>query len=131
MRFSWPLGKRKRWRGTKSIASQVMPGVRFEIVRMTFSRRGHLLAAIRDLTNEMEYRAGGSELAEKVSAALIRLKIDRTYLEWGLRRIENLEVDGAAATPLSLAENGPEDLCREVLDAIRHECGLSEQERKN
>jgi hypothetical protein len=42
-----------------------------------------------------------------------------------------LEVDGVAATPELLASAGPEDLFREVVSAIKAECGLSETERKN
>jgi hypothetical protein len=53
------------------------------------------------------------------------------YLTWGLVRVEGLEVDGATATPESLLDEGPEDLCREAITAIKAECGLTDAERKN
>ena len=30
-----------------------------------------------------------------------------------------------------VVSDGPEDLCREILTAIKHECGLTDEERKN
>jgi hypothetical protein len=40
-------------------------------------------------------------------------------------------LDGQPATPETLAAAGPEDLCREVVAAIKAESGLTEAERKN
>ncbi|MBZ5724874.1 MAG: hypothetical protein LAP87_07735 [Acidobacteriia bacterium] len=53
------------------------------------------------------------------------------YVTWGLRGVSGLHVDGAEATPETLAEAGPEDLFREALAAVRAETGLSGEERKN
>jgi hypothetical protein len=79
----------------------------------------------------MEFLEAGSSAGDKMDAALLQREIDRLYLAWGLREISGLEVDGAAATPESLADTGPEDLFREALAAVRGETGLSESERKN
>ena len=84
---------------------------------------------------ERTIREGGlglrNSLAEKAEASVAAAKIDRVYLRSGLAGIEGLEIDGAAATTQSLFEAGPEDLTREILDTIKAEWGLSEQERKN
>ena len=53
------------------------------------------------------------------------------YLQWGLLSIEGLIIDGEPATATRLLEKGPEDLTREVVCAIKEQCGLSEPERKN
>jgi len=45
--------------------------------------------------------------------------------------VGGLELDGSPATPASLASDGPEDLFREALAAVKAECGLTEEERKN
>jgi hypothetical protein len=42
-----------------------------------------------------------------------------------------LMIDGEAATAAQLLEKGPEALAREVVNAIKEQCGLSEAERKN
>ena len=59
------------------------------------------------------------------------MQIDRLYLEWGLQAIDGLSIDGEAATPRLLIEQGPESLTREIVARIRGECHLSEDERKN
>jgi hypothetical protein len=58
-------------------------------------------------------------------------EIDRTYLEWGLVDVSGLEIDGETATPELVLLKGPEELCREAVDAIKAECHLTEDERKN
>ncbi len=45
--------------------------------------------------------------------------------------MRGLELDGAPATPESLAAIGPEELFREAVAAVKAECGLTETERKN
>jgi hypothetical protein len=49
----------------------------------------------------------------------------------GLAEVSGLEVDGQQPTPETLAAAGPEDLCQEIVAAIKAECGLTEVERKN
>ena len=45
--------------------------------------------------------------------------------------VDGLEIDGEPATPASLVERGPEELFREALAAVKAECGLSDEQRKN
>jgi hypothetical protein len=79
----------------------------------------------------MEFLEAGKEPGDRMDAALLQAEIDRLYLVWGLKSIEGLSVDGADATPETLAEAGPEELFREALEAVRAETGLNDAERKN
>src|SRR5215510_14266468 len=113
------------------VESSTAPGVRYRVVRMSFGRRVELMRRIRELAGRREFHTAGEEAADQMEAALLQSEIDRIYLEWGLRGVEGLEVDGLPATPETLAQMGPEDLFREALAAVRAQTGLSEAERKN
>ena len=73
---------------------------------------------------------GRKDEAER-AASLLGAEIDRLYIRWGLEEIRGLVLDGAPATAESLIESGPEELFLEALTAVRAECGLTENERKN
>jgi len=103
----------------KRIESAALPGVWFTIGRMSFGRRIELTQRIWELAGRV------------LEAALVAAEIDRVYLSWGLRKIEGLTVDGEQATPELVAAQGPEALCREVVAAIKAECGLNAEEIKN
>lgn len=107
------------------------PGVRFTIARMSFGRRIELTRRIRDLAARAEFLQAGDNAREKIDASLLASEIERVYLSWGLLRIEGLAIDGQPATPELVAERGPETLCREIVAAIRAECGLTDEEAKN
>lgn len=111
--------------------SAVAPGVTFTIAKMSFSRRLELMQKIRELARRVEFLESGRDTSEQMDAALLQAEIDRMFLEWGLRSISGLELDGVPATPESLAARGPEELFREALAAVRAETGLSASERKN
>jgi hypothetical protein len=115
----------------KTVESAVAPGVRFTISRMSFGRRVELTREIWGLAGRVEYLAAGDDAREKLQAALLASEIERTYLRWGLCRIEGLTIDGQPATPESAIASGPEELCREMAAAIKAECGLTDEERKN
>ena len=119
------------WQSSRIVESEAMPGVQFVIARMTFGRRMELLKRVRDLAVRLEYFEAGREEKNRLEASLLGAQLDRLYLDWGLQEIRGLELDGAAATPMSLIDRGPEDLFKEALAAVKAECGLSEQERKN
>src|SRR4051812_13050263 len=119
------------WKSSRIIESEAVPGVAFVIARMTFGRRLELLKRVRDLAVRLEYFEAGYEEKNRIEASLLGAQLDRLYIDWGLEEIRGLELDGEAATPLSLIERGPEDLFHEALTAVKAECGLSEQERKN
>ncbi len=107
------------------------PGVRYTIARMSFGRRLDLTRRIWDVARRVEFLQAGSDAREKLEAAVLAGEIDRVYLDWALLRVEGIEIDGTAATPAALIERGPEDLTREMVVAIKAECGLTEEERKN
>jgi hypothetical protein len=115
----------------KTVASRAAPGVSFRIARMSFGRRMELARSIRELAHKLEYLEAGETAGEKMDAALLAAEIDRIYLCWGLLEVAGLDVDGTPATAESLAAAGPEDVFREALGAVKAECGLSEEERKN
>jgi hypothetical protein len=98
---------------------------------MSFGRRVELTRRIRELAERVEFLNAGESAKEKLDAALLSAEVDRTYVLWGLQGVEGLELDGIPATPESLVSDGPEDLLREALTAIKAECGLSDDEIKN
>jgi hypothetical protein len=119
------------WNSRKVIASEERPGVEFVIARMTFGRRIDLMREVRDLAARLEYFEAGQDAKNGMEASLLGAEIDRLYIRWGLDEIRGLELDGVPATPESLIESGPEELFLEALTAVKSECGLLENERKN
>jgi hypothetical protein len=119
------------WQSRRTLPSKTAPGVEFVIARMTFGRRVELMKRVRDLAIRLEYFEAGREEKNRIEASLLSAQIDRLYVEWGVEQILGLQIDGEPATPLSLIDSGPEDLFRETVEAVRSECGLNEQERKN
>ena len=113
------------------LQSKMHAGVRFRIVRMSVARRIELARRIREAGRSLEFLEAGSDIREKLDAAVLKGEIDRVYVAWGLEEIEGIEIDGEAATAELLIERGPADLAAEILTAIRGECSLSEAERKN
>lgn len=107
------------------------PGVRYTIARMSLGRRIALTRRIWELAGKAESLEAGTNPREKLEAAALTAEVEREYLRWGLKRIEGLTVDGVEATPEVLAASGPEELSREIVAAIKRECGLTDEERKN
>jgi hypothetical protein len=120
-----------RYESQFTLDSTVLPGVRLRIRRMSFERRLELARSIRDLANRIEFLEAGSNPREKMTAAVLAREVDGIYLRWGLAGIDGLEVDGARASPEAVLKDGPEELVNEALCAIRAQCGLTEDERKN
>jgi hypothetical protein len=113
------------------IPSGLFPDVSFHVFRMSFGRRVELMRNIRKLTGRLEFHEAGGTDADKMDASLLSAEIDRLYVEWGLQSVEGLKIDGASATPASLAAVGPEGLFSEALLAVKAQCSLNETERKN
>ena len=113
------------------IESKVMPGVRFAINRISFGRRMELSRRVRELTQKVEFLEAGSDLHEKIEAGMLAQEVDAMYLRWALVAVDGLEIDGELATAEQLLDRGPDDLAREIVGAIKEQCGLSEAERKN
>jgi hypothetical protein len=114
-----------------SIDSRAAPGVRYTIHRMSFGRRMELSRRVRELTGKIDFLKAGTETHEKIEANILAQEIDAMYLRWGLVSIDGLIIDGESATKEQMLEKGPEDLTREVVIAIKAQCGLSEAETKN
>jgi hypothetical protein len=115
---------------TKAVSTS-RPGVSYTIRKMSVERRAGLTRRLRTLLQKIEFLENGNDPRESTEAALLATEVDREYLLWGLVEVTGLEVDGQTATPETLVAAGPEDLCREIVAAIRAECGLTEDERKN
>ncbi len=103
----------------------------YRIRRMSFGRRMQFVSAVRELGQKLEFLLAGVTLLDKLEAAEVTARVHRVYLEWGLESVEGLTIDGLPADVARFIEWGPERLCGEALEAVRRECGLSEQERKN
>jgi hypothetical protein len=98
---------------------------------MSFGRRAALMQRVRELARRIKFLEASETAADRMDAGLLRAEIDRVYLLWGLKSISGLWLDGAEASPEGLIDSGPEDICREALEVVRAETGLSEAERKN
>lgn len=108
-----------------------MPGVRFETVRPSLASRAVLTARVRGALEQREFEEAGTAITDQLAAAESALRIDKIFCEWGLLGVEGLEIDGRPATPEALIQDGPLELCREIAEAIRRDCHLGEDERKN
>lgn len=113
------------------VASRLCPGVSFRIAKMTVRRASHLAAQIHEALSKLEYHEAGNSPADGLRRAELRANIEMLYVRWGLLAIRGLTFDGAAATPETLLALGPRELCSEAVAAIKRECGLNEDERKN
>ena len=119
------------WESRVWIEAEAVPGVRYEIVRVSFGRRIELARRIREIGRKMEYLQAGNDARETLEATVLSAEIDRAYLEWGLVSVEGLRIDGADATPETVVDRGPVELAMEILCRIKSECGMTEDERKN
>ena len=119
------------YQSTVRVASRTHAGVIFQIARMAFDRRMQLMREVRELARELEFLRAGDTDADQMDAQILNAEIERAYITWGLVAVEGLEIDGLPATPVSLLDKGPEDLVYEAIGAVRAECSLSDEERKN
>lgn len=131
MSFSDKRGMPVEYGSTVTKESKASAGVRYVIRRPSLQRRAEITRRVRQLLAELEYRSAGESVEDRLAAAELESRIDSVYLEWGLERVEGLTIDGSAADAKALIERGPEELAREIAEAIRTECRLSEDERKN
>jgi hypothetical protein len=113
------------------IRSKVMPVATYTINRISFGRRMELSRRAREIGKKAEFLEAGSEINEKIEAGILAQEVDAMYLAWGLVNIEGFTIDGEPATAERLIERGPDELTREIVRAIKEQCGLSDAERKN
>jgi hypothetical protein len=119
------------WKSSLWVDSGHLPGVRYRLARISLARRQEITARVRGLAAELEFRQAGQGLDDRLRSRALECAIDAIYVEWGLKELDGLTIDGQAATPALLLERGPEHLSREIAEAVRRECFLSGEERKN
>jgi hypothetical protein len=119
------------WNSRKVVRSEARPGVEFVVALMTFGRRIELMRRVRDLAARLEYFDAGRDAKNGMEASLLGAEIDRLYIRWGVEEIRGLTLDGVPASVEALLDAGPEELFFEALTAVKAECGLDENERKN
>jgi hypothetical protein len=124
-------GTRVSYESAVTIESKVMPGVKFVVNRVSFGRRMELSRRVREITQKLEFLEAGNEFDEKIEAGILAQKVDAMYLRWALVAVDGLQIDGEPATVEHLLDRGPDDLAREIVVAIKEQCGLSGAERKN
>ncbi len=111
--------------------SQVLPGVAYTIRQVSFGGRLQLTRQISELLRKYQFHEAGDSPADRAEAACLAGEIDRLYLEWGLLSVDGLIVDGRNCDAAAAIECAPERLCAEILSAIKRECALPDEERKN
>lgn len=119
------------YRSSFQVASQRAPDVTYTIRRVSFGRRLELLKKIRGLSGKLEFLRAGMNTPEKMEAAEIEREVEAIYIQWGLEAVDGLVIDGAPAVPSSLLESGPEEMVQEVLEHLKEQIGLTDDERKN
>ncbi|HZT34214.1 MAG TPA: hypothetical protein VFA33_30260 [Bryobacteraceae bacterium] len=112
------------YESTITVKAKSAPGVTLLVNRMSFARRLELMRRIRRLAHEAQLPETADEAEEKMDAALLAFELDRIYVTWGVREVRGLEIDGAPATPQTLADAGPEALFREALATVKASGGL-------
>jgi hypothetical protein len=110
--------------------SRTVPGVRVAIRRISLGQRIELTKNVRDLALRYEFLKAG-EPADQIEASLSDLLVRKLYIEWGVAALEGLRIDTEEATPAMLIQRGPECLTDEIVETIRAQLELSEEERKN
>lgn len=120
----------ERFESLSWMESGTMPRVRYAIRQPSLAQRIELTKRLHELTLKHEFLAKGDEL-HHLELALADLLVQKLFVEWGLARVDGLDIDGSPATVDSLIEKGPERLVAEIAARVRHECGLTDEERKN
>jgi hypothetical protein len=111
-------------------SSKIMAGVRFAIKKISLRQRIELNHRVKELTIKYDFLQAGDTLAH-LDAALSDLLVAKLYLEWGLKAIQGLSIDGENATVDLLIAKGPEGLTNEIVLLIQAESALTDIERKN
>lgn len=111
--------------------STVLPGVWFAIKKLSLSGRLNLLRLVRQEGRDLDFHSASDGMADQIRAREVTASIEAIYIRWGLSSLEGLFIDDRPADHDLLLEKGPEALCHEIAEAIRAECFLSEEERKN
>lgn len=111
--------------------SLVLPGVSYEIRRISYAGRLALLREVRELVAKREYHQASDNPPDRLDAEITSREIRLSMLRWGLLSLDGLEIDGRPATVEDAINRGPEALAEEAAAAIEAQLSLSEEERKN
>lgn len=130
MKYFSRLGKKVELQTVAWHDSKTLPGARFAIRRVSLGARLELTSRARELALKHEFLRAG-DAADQLEASLADLLVKQMYLEWGLHALEGVCVDGKKLCPAEVVKKAPEFFSDEVLDALRAELGLTEDERKN
>jgi hypothetical protein len=130
MKFILPLRRDVCHPSVIQCESRELPGVQYTIRRVSLVQRIELTKSVRELCRKHEFLKAG-DAADHIESSLADLLVRKLYLEWGLAEISGLRIDGKPATVAALVTKGPEKLCDEIIESIKSELGLTEDERKN
>jgi hypothetical protein len=130
MRFISRLHSGAKYESVVWHSSKAWPNVRYAIRRISLGQRIDLTRRARELAQRNEFLRAG-EAVDQLEAALSDLLVRRMYLEWGLISIDGLTVDDEPASVSAVADKGPETLTDEIIESLRGELGLTEEETKN
>jgi hypothetical protein len=119
------------YESTLKKASTALPGVSFVIRKISLASRMELVKRLREEGAALAFHEAGDSLEDRMRAAELNATLEAIYVKWGTVSIQGLTIDGKEATPEGLVAGGPEALCREIAAAVRKECFLDEDERKN
>ena len=114
-----------------TVESHACTGVRFRVRRLSLARRMELVRLIRETGEKLAFHMAGDSVADAAHAAEIRARMDALYIRWGLEEITGITIDGEPVSLDNLLDRGPDALAREIVDAIKGELFLDEDERKN
>lgn len=115
----------------REFLSASYPGIRFAVKRCSAARRIELIERLAKHASHFEALRASERMDDRVQAEALRIRMDFEYLDWGLLRISGLRIDDETPNAQLLFDRGPESLVAEIVQHIRNECELSENERKN
>ena len=130
MKFTSPLRRDVSHPSVIQRESREIPGVQYTIRSVSLAQRIELTKSVRELCLKHEFLKAG-DAADHMESWLADLLVRKLYLEWGLAEISGLRIDGKPATVEALIAKGPESLSDEIIESIKSELGLTEDERKN
>jgi hypothetical protein len=111
--------------------SRIMPGVTFEVRRVSYGGRLELLKRVRELAARQAFHLSSEGAVERLDAEIAGREIRLKMIRWGLVRVDGLLIDGEAPAVDALIEYGPEGLVAEIAAAVEGQLSLTEEERKN
>lgn len=115
--------------------SGVVPGMRFEVRRISLARRLRFLAGNHELMQELKFLTAALDQTDqqRLEIAELELELSRKLLDECLVAFGN----GATLEPVNpdrmdwLLTAAPAGLCVEILARVSEELSLSESRRKN